>query len=329
MSNLPFAPEVPPPFRPVLWARGRHAQTIAGHLLKSDSLEPTWERLTLKLSDGDGLRVKLHRGSTDTVVYLFHGLGDNTDTNYMRRLAGLFFAKGHNILAANHRGTGEGRGLAEWPYHSGSTADVAAVLQIGRGFFPDHRHVAIGFSFSGNILLLLQGRDGDSSLSMPNGAIAVNPPVDLELATQRLSRGFNRLYDHHVVKLLIEETKDRWELGLHTKVTRITEVKTLREYDDMYTAIRAGYKDRDTYYARCSSGQYLSRIRVPTVILCSEDDPIAPACDCYSHPRSDAVHLHIEKHGGHMGYIASNVPGYRWLDIALDHYVDELRKVEM
>jgi len=87
---------------------------------------------------------------------------------------------------------------------------------------------------------------------------------------------------------------------------------------------RAGFRDRADYYARCSCGPHLVGIGIPTVILTAGDDPFAPGGDVARFPRNSAVHLHMEATGGHMGYMSRAVPGYRWLDHALDHYLGAL-----
>src|SRR5512145_2124687 len=115
---------------PPLWARGAHAQTLLGHFLPSRTADLPWERLNLKLPDGDALRVLLARGTSDVVIHLFHGLGGSAEADYMRRAASLFGAQGHTVMAINHRGAGEGRGLAARPYHMGCTSDIAAMIQV-------------------------------------------------------------------------------------------------------------------------------------------------------------------------------------------------------
>ena len=73
----------------------------------------------------------------------------------MRRAAQVLAARGHAVWSANHRGCGPGRGLAARPYHSGSSADLAAVLVASHVEAPGLVHLAIGFSLSGNALLLM------------------------------------------------------------------------------------------------------------------------------------------------------------------------------
>lgn len=321
-GTVPIPLELPPPlpFHPARWAVGGHLQTLAGWLLPSNPPEPPWERLNLKLPDGDALVIKLARGDSDSVVYLFHGLGGSTDADYMRRAGAVFHGAGHTVISVNHRGAGEGRGLAFHPYHGGSSADLAAVIQTGRGFFPDRRHLAVGYSLSGNMLLLLLGQ-GDDAPALPDAAIAVNPPADLEQGSLRLRRGLNRIYDRRFTRRLWSEVEARWEsLPSHR-------ARTLRAFDAAYTAPRAGFRSRDEYYARCSCGPALASITVPTVILATEDDPLAPSEQVTEYSLAPCVHLHVEATGGHMGYIAQGLPGRRWLEPALAHYVDALRRI--
>jgi predicted alpha/beta-fold hydrolase len=296
---------------------------VAGFLKPSNPAEPPWERLNLRLADGDALRIRLVRGTSDVVVYLFHGLGGSADSDYIRRLASRFWSQGHSVLAINHRGAGEGRGLAARPYHMGCTSDLAALLQVGRGFFPGALHVAIGFSLSATTLLLLLGRDAQLGLALPDRALAVNPCIDPERTSLRLGRGFNRLYDRHFVSLLRRWVQDRWEFGHSGTPPVIPRSATLRDFDELYTASAAGFRDRADYYEQCAPGPHLARIQVPTVVLTSRDDPFAPGTDLQGVALSPAIHLHLEPTGGHMGYLGRRVPGLRWMDFAIEHFLNE------
>ena len=299
---------------PPLWARGPHLQTIAANFLPAPPPLP-WERLRLELDDGDALALRLLRGTSGVAVHLFHGLGGSADGHYLVRAAARFRAAGHSVLAVNHRGAGEGAGWARRSYHSGSVQDLSAALKRGRALFPGQLQVAVGFSISANMLLLLLGRGGTD---LPDRAIAVNPPVDLEACSLRLGRGFNRVYDRYFIRKL------KREVLLRPGAEPLGPSSTLRAFDASYTAVQAGFPSRDAYYAQCSSGPHLGAIRVPTVILTSRDDPFAPGSDILKCPLSPAIHLHVEPTGGHMGYLSRNQKGWRWLEYALEHYLGEL-----
>ncbi|MBP1628112.1 MAG: thioesterase [Holophagaceae bacterium] len=307
---------VPEAFLPPRWARWPHVQTVLAHLIPSPTPDLPWEREILPLADGESLSLRVCPGQGSTVLYLFHGLGGSARADYMRRTAVLGNARGWTVVAVDHRGAGEGRGLARKPYHSGATADLAAVLDWGRARWPQGRHLAVGFSISANMLLLLVGRD--QHLTQPDAAIAVNPPGNLEEASRRLRRGFNRVYDRRFVQLLRRDVEGR-------EGRPLPPTPTLRHFDAVYTANRAGFRDRDDYYAQCSCGPHLGTIQVPTVIITSVDDPFAPASDLG--PVSPAVSLRVERFGGHMGYWAARptpLGTRRWLDYALEECFREL-----
>ena len=305
----------PAPFRPALWAPGPHCQTILAHMIKTPWADLAWAPDYLELEPGETLRLECLPGHTNTVVIFFHGLGGNAGSYYIRRNAGLAAAQGHSIISVNHRGAGQGQGLARKPYHCGSTRDVAAVFGYARKRFPGRRIVALGFSLSAAMLVLLLGRD--KHLEQPDAALAINPPGDLEACSQRLLRGMNRLYDRRFLNLFQAHVQG------HPEAPALPSIATLRDFDEAYTAPQGGFKDRADYYAQCSCGPHLAHVETPLVLLSSEDDPFAPASDLG--PASSSVHRHVERHGGHCGYLGRTPHGtFRWMDYALDHYLGQL-----
>jgi predicted alpha/beta-fold hydrolase len=305
---------------PPFWARGPHLQTICANYLPSPVPALPWERIRLDLGDGDALALRALPGSSGVAVHLFHGLGGSADGHYLTRAAARFHAQGHAVLAVNHRGAGEGAGWARNSYHSGSTRDLSAALRFGRARFPGALQVAVGFSISANMLLLLLGRGGED---LPDRAIAVNPPVDLEACSRRLVVGFNRCYDWYFVR------KVRHDVLGRPGAQPLAPTRTLRAFDALYTAPAAGFPSRDAYYAQCSSGPHLAGIRVPTVILTALDDPFAPGGDVLKCALGPGVQLHAEATGGHMGYLSRNLEGFRWLDYALEHYLEQLKSLRL
>ena len=52
--------------------------------------------------------------------------------------------------------------------------------------------------------------------------------------------------------------------------------RTLREWDEMITAPYGGYVSGAEYYERSSAGPHVAAIRLPTLLLAAEDDPLIP-----------------------------------------------------
>ncbi len=304
------------PCVPPVWASTAHLQTILGYLLPSPRLTSKGKRVEIPLDDGDRLVGFVQEGESDTVVYVFHGLAGSTDSTYIHRTSILAQQLGHTVILANHRGCGEGAGLAKGLYHSGRGEDLSAVIAFGRALFPKKRHVAVGFSMSGNaLLLLLSGKRGTTQ---PDAGISVNAPIALDKTSHMLGTGWNRIYD---MKFYIQCRRDVFVAYQDPEVRkRIPRLSTIREFDNYFTAPFGGFANRDDYYAACSTQDLLGDIRVPTVLLTAKDDPFVPF-DSYEQAKiSKHVLAHFEEFGGHMGYLTREktpLGTNRWQDYAI------------
>jgi hypothetical protein len=312
---------------PPRWAASGHLQTILANYLPGECPRHASQPFHIPLSDGDQLAGRHYPGESEVLVLIFHGLGGDDQAHYVRRTVALARRLGHHVWTLNHRGCGEGRGLAKRPYHSGSADDLGAAFADARERHPGLRQVAVGYSLSANALLLNLGDGLGTALPKPDLAIAVNPPIDLESCAVLIKKGLNRLYDLRFVKRCRRAIHERVADGLIPGIYRTRPWMTLHDFDNAYTAPAIGLRNREDYYHRCSARDHLTKISVPTVIIQSKDDPFIPWQHHAEAVRSAMVHLHLEDHGGHMGYLSRDLPGHRWLPYALEHYLRELLSV--
>jgi predicted alpha/beta-fold hydrolase len=305
------------PCTPPRWISHGQLQTIMGHLLPSKVNLQKKQPTIIPLPDGDRLYAEYLKGSSPWIIYLFHGLCGDTNADYMQRTAAVAQSLHHGVFLVNHRDCGQGYGLAKHPYHSGRGEDISTVLEFGRKKFPDKKHMVIGFSLSGNALLtLLTHLRGTTQ---PDRAISVNAPIDLDAASQQLTRGFNRVYDLRFVWYLRRIVQEKIKRGA-INFLKISRFATVREFDALYTAPYSGFQDREDYYASCSTHLHLSKITVPTLLLTAKDDPFVPIHAYEAAKLSPSITLHMESCGGHLGYLSTNLPAinrYRWLDYVL------------
>jgi hypothetical protein len=134
---------------------------------------------------------------------------------------------------------------------------------------------------------------------------------------QSLARGVNRFYDRHFVRLLREQVEAQRRLvpdapGLEPG--RLP--RGVFEFDDAFTAPVCGFGTAANYYRRCSSAQFIPEIRVATLILAANDDPLVPGAMFAGLQLSPAVKLHLTRSGGHLGFIgrSNGDPDRRWMD---------------
>ena len=319
MIEFPLlAPLVPPAI-----CAGPHGQTLLGNTLPSRGPHAD-DQIDVSLPDGDRLTVLVHAGKRPVMVHLWHGLCGHAQSGYVLRATRWLTRAGYSVLRGNHRGCGAGRGKARLPYHSGRSGDLGHVVAFARKQWPDKKHIAVGFSLSGNALLLLVGRGG---VAFPDAAISVNAPIDLALCSDRLLARENRLYDFRFARLCKRTVRERELDGLGAPPYKLPWNMTLQRFDDLYTAPAGGFADRDDYYQTCSAGPHLAAITTPTLMLTSADDPMVPVHSYHQATLGKSVRLHVESRGGHMGYLSAKptpLGTRRWLDYAVMTMVENL-----
>ena len=215
------------------------------------------------------------------------------------------------------------------PEKSSADAICAAAGQVAE--IIDAKAIA-AFSLGGNILLKMLGelaeRPGQTLVDLPriSLAVAVAPPADLHSCSLNMERMSRLPYTRYYLKLLEKQVRaraSRWEAwrAITPKVT----VRTIRQFDDWYTAPLAGYADTDDYYTRASSSRWFDKINVPTRLLIDEHDPIIPFSAFRQRTFSPSVVIEMTRFGGHLGYLARDARGgtKRWLDKWIDHILNQ------
>jgi predicted alpha/beta-fold hydrolase len=238
---------------------------------------------------------------------MLHGLEGNLRSHYALPVLSTLARSGFRPVFMFLRGCGDEPNRLPRSYHSGAVEDLAEVLELlqasGRSVA-----AAIGFSLGGNLLLRYLGISGREALVRT--AMAVSVPFVLGDAARRLEQGPSRIYQYYLMRRLKQSYARKFATMPSPIRVDLDRIHTLRQYDEQITAPLNGFAGADDYYNRCSSIHFLRRITVPTLLLHSLDDPFM-----YPHnvPRADqigpGVHLAIQPHGGHVGFIEGVRPG--------------------
>ena len=325
MSNITkqllngVAPFVPHPLLP-----GGDLQTLAGYYLPGPKRLSGTKTHQLTCPDGDRLVLCENAGSRKSLVsksvLFIHGLGGHAGSPYMLRIGKLFQQRGWTVFRMNHRGCGEGRGLARKTYHSGKSDDISLVLRKMTCLYQRQPIVAVGFSLSGNALLKLLGEQQDVIPEQLAGGIAVAPPIDLSKCAAQIHAVRNRLYEHRFTKMLRDAVVERRHQFNDFPDFSLPPKMSIRDFDEICTAPLHGFRSAEEYYGRCSARQFLPGLSLPTVVLGAADDPFIPSNTFEGLPRNGRLACYVTRSGGHMGYVSarSTPPGsHRWGDYAL------------
>jgi predicted alpha/beta-fold hydrolase len=245
-----------------------------------------------------------------------HGLEGSSSAHYMRGLADKAFARGFSVILLNQRNCGGTEELCEGLYHSGLTADADHVIQEITGVDGIRSVVVAGYSLGGNLALKLAGDYGDAPPPELRGVCAVSPVMELALCVDALERRQNVAYEWNFVRGL--KARMRRKSRAHPgrfPVERLGAIRTVRQFDEVFTAPHFGFNGASDYYHRASAMRVIDRIRVPALIITAEDDPFVPSGP-FRDPRvrsNPNIRLVVTPHGGHCGFVAAatnNSDGY-------------------
>lgn len=327
----------PSPFQPARWLPGPHLQTIGARLLRRGRGVAFW-RERVELGDGDFVDLDFtespesgHQAENGRrpLVVLLHGLEGSARSKYALETYRALTRLGIAAVGLNFRScSGELNRLARL-YHSGDTGDIAHVLRLLAGRFPHRRKGAIGFSLGGNALLKFLGERGDAAREDLHAAAAISVPYDLSAGADYLVRPGGRMYTWFLLRKLRRKIRaKRHRMPPEVDTDRALAARTFREFDDAATAPLHLFEGAEDYYRQSSSRRFLANIRIPTLLVQSEDDPFLPA-ECL--PRT-AIRENpnllgvVTPTGGHVGFVARSYPWRPifWGEGEVARFMDEM-----
>jgi predicted alpha/beta-fold hydrolase len=308
-------------FQPTLLLQNRHLQTLFATYFRRQT-PPKILREKFYFDDGDFVEtVWRDERPTDNrpIVILFHGLAGSLASPYILGLMNALYAQGYAAVLMHFRGCGEEENLLPRAYHSGDTEDARDFISYLRQLYSASSLHAVGFSIGGNVLLKLLGEWGSASPLL--SAVSISAPLRLDVAADTIERGFARVYQSYLLNPLKQTLLDKYQRFdmqtlLEIDEKRVKNIKTIREFDELYTAKIHGFESSRDYYTQCSSRQYLKDIATPTLIIYALDDPfMTPEILPKRDEVSDFVSFDISQHGGHVGFVGGSFwePHY-WLD---------------
>jgi uncharacterized protein len=314
----PFVPRAP------WW--GGDLQTLSNYFRRRAALHSYAQgRLLLPLGDGTGDRLSgalsrpLPGGPPLPLVVLIHGLSGDERSFYMRRTAAHLLGLGYPVLRLNMRGAGPSRPLCRLQYHAGRSDDLGMALEALPPALKTAGVVAVGFSLGGNMLLKFLGERG--AAAPLRAAVSISAPIDLALTSRRMRQRRNYLYQSYLLRDLRIDAVAPISETTEEERRLVARVRSIWEYDEVFTAPRNGYPSAAAYYERNSAQHFLGAVGVPTLVIHAIDDPWVPS-DPYSvFDWSSNRHLVplLPPRGGHVGFHGRDRSA-PWHDLAVAQF---------
>jgi predicted alpha/beta-fold hydrolase len=305
------------PFKPHSVFRNGHAQTIAAY---------AWPRRFRFASVRDeerlfavapGVKVLARcRWQPDAkacpTIVAWHGIEGSVASNYMQATAEKGFSAGFNVIRVNFRNCGGTEHLTSTIYHGGLSADLAAVVK--ELIEVDHisRMFLVGFSLGGNLVLKLAGEYGDNAPAEILGICAVSPSVDLGTSADLIMKRSNWIYQRDFVRRLKKRIRTNHKLYPEIyDISELRQTRTIKEFDDRFTARAHGFASADDYYHRSSALRVAAQIRIPTLIIHADDDPFIPIAPLRDPAVANNPYILLVEpnQGGHVAFISADQNG--------------------
>lgn len=268
------------------------------------------QRKRLELKDGDFVDIdwSYAKGRGSKVAILLHGLEGNAQRVYMQGQAKILNENGWDVAAMNHRGCSGDENRLYVSYNSGRTQDLSEVIEDLHKQSQYNTIALIGFSLGGNLVLKYLGEQAHIPSKVTCG-VAISAPLDLEGSLQKLIKPHNFVYNMTFVNDLRKKYKRKMKhFPELMNPQELKKVRTLLDFDQLYTAPAHGFKDAYHYYRQSSSLPFLPSINSPVLILNAVNDTFLSE-NCYpkklatSHKK---VYLETPQTGGHVGFHSSN-----------------------
>jgi len=290
-----------------------HLQTILPTLFRKVK-GVNYIRERINTPDGDFIDVDISAIGASKAVILSHGLEGKSGRAYMKGMIKAFNKRGYDGISFNFRGCSGEPNITSATYHSGKTEDLHSVIQYLLASKKYKKITLVGFSLGANLTLKYAGEMAGRIPSQIKCAVGISAPCDLVSSAVEIHKFKNIIYAKRFLKTLVEKMKMKEHLH-HSGITRdYKSIKTLKHFDDRFTAPLNGFTDAMDYWRKCSSAEYISDAAIPVLILNAKDDPILGE-ECYLYKKaseSKNMYLEVPEKGGHMGFITFGNNGEFW-----------------
>ena len=293
-------------YKPLFWTKSGFVSTVFSGLgRRIKGVQQTRERITLTDTDFLDLDWRYANTESDKDIILLHGLEGHAQRPYLTGAAKLFNQNGIDACGVNFRGCSGESNLLYRSYHSGATEDLEAVVNHIISLNKYSEIYIKGISLGANMALKYVGEERKVPKEI-KAVIAVSSPCDLKGSCDELQSLKNKAYAIRFLDHLKQKLKPKLE-QFPDKITidEYKSIKTLIDFDDVYTSKAHGFKDAFEYYEKASSLQFLPNIKVPTLIINALNDSfLSPECYPIKEAKNNPnLFVEIPKYGGHVGFI--------------------------
>jgi len=315
-------------FRVAWWLSNKHLQTMLAKYFRRKLTIKTVSQV-LELPDNDFAELAWtelpSKQCNKPIVVLLHGLEGSVDSHYVKGMLQAIKAQGWIGVLLHFRGCGKHINRQAQSYHSGHTKDLEYFSKYLMEHYPNNAKSLVGFSLGGNVVCKYLATTKET---IYGAASVICAPLHLASCSEKINRGFSKVYQHYLVSMLKKNALKKVDKGLisHISSSKILSIKTMWEFDELFTAPINKFHNAQDYYAKSSGLFGIDNIKTPCLFIHAKDDPFLCHNNISNLPELPlGIEFEVSNKGGHVGFISGNNPlkPLFWLEHRIPNYLAE------
>ena len=292
-------------YNPTPWLFNKHLQTIYGLRLRGrSSYKPQREDVFYKDGGQSTIEyfVKENLPEDAPIAYIIHTLGGGSRESCTNFMATYFMKNSYRVVICSCRGCNGSKITSRRLFNGYQTDDLQTIMSHVNTKYPNAKSkFLIGFSL-GSMVAAQFGVE--SNISDIDGIICISHPINCAKGLKLLETPLHmKLYYEPMMNSLKHIIKKSTYYS-EEEIKEIMKGKIFKHYDDIVTSKNMGLNNSEEYYALMELQPKISKIKVPSLFIFSEDDPFSshewiPVDDIQN---SQYVAFITTKEGGHTSF---------------------------
>ena len=293
------------PYRPTPWLFNKHLQTIYGLRLRGkSSYKPQREDVFFK----DGGQVTIEYFVKDNLpleaplCFIVHTLAGSSRESCTNFMATYFMKNNYRVVICSCRGCNGSKITSKRLFNGYQTDDLDTIINHVIQKYPKAvNRFVIGFSL-GSMVSAQYGIDCNEKII--DGIICISHDIECIKGMKTLEIPLNRILYYQPMMNNLKHMIQKSPFYTEEEKKKVIKANTFKGYDDLVTYKNMGLHNSDEYYQLLELRPKITRIKVPSLFILSEDDPFSKPewIPVEEIKKSKYVAFLTTKEGGHTAF---------------------------